>query len=215
MRRSITIDGGLHVYFHPPHAIQACYGGIVLPYTALDKYLNRSEAARIGWSISSSKPASQMTETGNSSNTRGGSSSNQAALGSLIKAKDAFLEARAGAEVASNAAFQRKVDEDNFLEILSQLKSGKLPSHTSAETSQEDNKLNSVYRLVQTGLGRDETKLQVRTIERQWIAYRDAWLRFAAVQYPNTDPNSLVYALTQRRVDQLSEFAALSQSAGK
>jgi hypothetical protein len=215
MRRSITIDGGLHVYFHPPHAIQACYGGIVLPYTARDKYLNRSEAARIGWSISSSKPASQMTETGNSSNTRGGSSSDQAALGSLIKAKDASLEARAGVEVASNAAFQRKVDEDNFLEILSHLKSGKLPSHTSAETSQEDNKLNSVYRLVQTGLGRDETKLQVRTIERQWIAYRDAWLRFAAVQYPNTDPNSLVYALTQRRVDQLSEFAALSQSAGK
>lgn len=40
---------GLHVMYSGPHAVQACYGDVVLPYARLKKFLNTQEAQRIHW----------------------------------------------------------------------------------------------------------------------------------------------------------------------
>lgn len=40
---------GLRVMYTGPHAVQACYEDIVLPYSRLKRYLNEQEATRINW----------------------------------------------------------------------------------------------------------------------------------------------------------------------
>lgn len=40
---------GLHVMYTGPHAVQGCYGQVVLPYKSLKKYLQAKEAKRIRW----------------------------------------------------------------------------------------------------------------------------------------------------------------------
>ena len=40
---------GLHVMYAGSHAVQACYGEVVLPYARLKKFLNTQEAKRIHW----------------------------------------------------------------------------------------------------------------------------------------------------------------------
>jgi uncharacterized protein YecT (DUF1311 family) len=233
---------GLHVYPQPAHVIQACYDDIVLPYATLEDYLNRDEATRLGFDsqkknakTSSLRDLFQKPEiSGNTGRrnaviqmlTRDWSKSDLQALASLLKAKNDFLSERTLAEtyddgVPSDLAKenQREDDENDFLDTLLQIDEGNLPSQSDFSVQQLDKRLNSTYRSVQAGdeeiwLSADEiTKTGVRDTERLWMAYRDAWVHLVSVKYPKTNPNSLHYALTQRRLGQLLELAQLRQSS--
>ncbi|MBC8741838.1 hypothetical protein F6X40_35405 [Paraburkholderia sp. UCT31] len=158
--------------------------------------------------------------------TRGWSKSDRAALAPLLTAKDAFLDARACDETVNDGVpgylaqgYQREADEDSFSKTFRRVAKGKLRLHTSKESSDEDGKLNEVYRFVQTGDevvwsqgSGDVTKSGVQETERRWIAYRDAWVRFASVKFPDMPRASLIFALTKERVSQLLELAEIRRN---
>jgi uncharacterized protein YecT (DUF1311 family) len=50
------------------------------------------------------------------------------------------------------------------------------------------------------------TKADVRAAQRLWLAYRDAWVRFAALRYAAIPADALTAALAARRVKQLTSL---------
>ena len=50
------------------------------------------------------------------------------------------------------------------------------------------------------------TKADVRTAQRLWLKYRDAWVRFAALRYPAVSADALKATLTQWRAQQLGKI---------
>lgn len=50
------------------------------------------------------------------------------------------------------------------------------------------------------------TRADVRTAQRLWLKYRDAWVRFAALRYPAVSADALKATLTQWRAQQLGKI---------
>ena len=46
----------------------------------------------------------------------------------------------------------------------------------------------------------------IRTAQRAWLRYRDAWLAFARIRYPQLNADSLRAALTEKRTASLQQF---------
>jgi uncharacterized protein YecT (DUF1311 family) len=136
----------------------------------------------------------------------------------LRKATDAFARsvgenetdlsgtARAAMSIGAQAAVQ-----DELLADLRAAEGGKLPGGTGAGFAAADKALNDVYRKVMAlpvdGQGRvgdtTVTKNGIRTTQRAWIAYRDAWTAFAQARYPSVPAAAWQARLTERRTAQL------------
>lgn len=54
--------------------------------------------------------------------------------------------------------------------------------------------------------GSTVTKASVRATQRLWLAYRDAWVRFAALRYPTMSADALKATLTQWRAAELGKI---------
>ena len=150
--------------------------------------------------------------------TRGYDAGQQQALAALRKAAEAFFQAHSGNEIdlsgSARGAFQvadRQHSEQLFLDGLKALEAGKLPA---ADAQQADARLNAVYRRVMANpdLHPDKdgssasgtiTTNGVRADQRLWLAYRDAWLRFAAARKPALSPDAVSAWLTAQRTDEL------------
>lgn len=92
----------------------------------------------------------------------------------------------------------------------------RLPAAEKFESAEAD--LNRAYQRLMELPGTNENhpdRLEWSTIEKSgvrstqlaWLAYRDAWVRFAAERYPEISAASLKTALTQRRNKQLARLA--------
>ncbi|GGY12134.1 DUF1311 domain-containing protein [Massilia dura] len=136
----------------------------------------------------------------------------------LRKAADAFARsvgenetdlsgtARAALSIGAQAAVQ-----DELLADLRAAEAGKLPGGTEAGFTAADKGLNDVYRNVMALPADDQgrvghttvTKSDIRTTQRAWIAYRDAWTAFAQARYPAVPAAAWKARLTGRRAAQL------------
>lgn len=71
----------------------------------------------------------------------------------------------------------------------------------------DDAALNRIYgELIKSDQTDNVPASAIRAAQRSWLAYRDAWLAFAAVRYPEVPSDSLKSALTQWRVKQLQRL---------
>jgi len=112
-------------------------------------------------------------------------------------------------------AIEARTDELNlFLDDLQGFEAGHFPEvHTSHETAVVDQELNQAYKEVlamqpdqDNRFGLSEITLEgVRATERNWIAYRNAWVDFGRLRYRKLDAASLQYSLTKRRVAELED----------
>jgi hypothetical protein len=92
---------------------------------------------------------------------------------------------------------------DQFADLLQRLDSGRAPSFTAGQLRTEDLQLNQAY---QARLA-DERQYDapgispesIQNAQRAWLRYRDAFLAFAAVKYPDVPRDSLAAWLTQNR----------------
>lgn len=114
--------------------------------------------------------------------------------------------ARAAMSIAARAAVL-----DELLADLRAAEQGKVPAGSDAGFAAADKALNDVYRQVMA-LPADEqgrvayttvTKPDIRTTQRAWIAYRDAWTAFAQARYPAVPAAAWKTRLTKRRTAQL------------
>ncbi len=131
----------------------------------------------------------------------------------LQKASDDYIEAH-GREVYQGGTIRNlrtnEVEErqrDKFLKAIQLFESGHLPKGSHADFERADIDLNATYKKTLTlaaaqdfqddnGLIKPE---EIRNAERAWLKYRDAWVDFARIHYPDTDPNAWLTLLTRNR----------------
>jgi hypothetical protein len=134
----------------------------------------------------------------------------------LRKAADAYFGLRSDAEVdlsgTGRGAFEieeRRSLENDFLALIESLERGKFLFSSKKQLAQADGKLNAVYQRIQKNPDfayGTVTREGIKKTQRAWIAYRDAWVAFAAGKYTAVSPESIKTRLTQKRTKMLTEF---------
>jgi uncharacterized protein YecT (DUF1311 family) len=88
------------------------------------------------------------------------------------------------------------------------------PSFTTDELTVADASLNEAFEKVLAGLavtcsGRDSgclSQATFRDVQRDWIRYRDAWVTFAGLRWPQVTPESWLTLLTRERTAQINQL---------
>ncbi|MBS1189758.1 MAG: hypothetical protein H6R10_1550 [Rhodocyclaceae bacterium] len=146
----------------------------------------------------------------------------QPAFDRLEKAAEAFAQARGELETdamgtarAAMAIAASGTESDLFVQDLERFEKGDLPRFTKAQFDQLDRALNQVFRKImqaKTAAGGDTLgfstigKADVRSAQKLWLKYRDAWVAFGRLRYPAVEPHGWMALLTERRVAQLTEM---------
>jgi hypothetical protein len=130
----------------------------------------------------------------------------------MRSAHEAYAQAHGSGEVdlsgTARAAMAIAAEDslrNELVELLERLGSGRPLPASAARLEAEDSALNAAYRrrLRQVG-GEDAgigavTAAGVRAAERAWLRYRDSFLAFAAVKYPEVPQAGLAALLTRQR----------------
>jgi len=143
----------------------------------------------------------------------GWSAAEKQALARLRKAHEAFAQASGGGEVDHSGTLRAAMEigaeeklRDELLAMIRQLEAGKAPAYGHAQYVAADAALNAAYRKELQGVEPNSgvgavTRDGIREAQRAWLAYRDAFLAFAAVRYPKLPRESLATWLTLKRID--------------
>lgn len=134
------------------------------------------------------------------------------AFDQLLAATRAYSKARGGETDLSGTARAALVvaaesgELDWLHEHLAAFEQGKLQLPPPARFARTDAQLNRRYQALMNtpgALAGTTTRVEVRTAQRAWIVYRDAWVRFAGLRYPALPADALKTTLTQARFQQL------------
>ncbi len=145
-----------------------------------------------------------------------------AAFDQLVAATRAFATARRSETDMTGTgrgafSVQAEAREKEWLrEHLAAFEKGtfKAPAPTLAAADAELNRIYQAMLAAPSGDANHPTRLpsstvekaDVRTAQRLWIAYRDAWVRFAKLRYPALPPATLQAMLTDWRVQQFARM---------
>ena len=133
------------------------------------------------------------------------------AFGRLRSAHEAYVEAHGSGEVdlsgTARAAMAINAEEalrDELNEVLERLRSGRALPTAASRLPAEDAALNAAYRKRLAQAGGETwpgavTPEGIRSAERAWLRYRDAFLAFAAAQFPRVPRDELAAWLTRQR----------------
>lgn len=134
----------------------------------------------------------------------------------LSKIADNYFDIRSDQEVdqtgSGRAAFtieELAAQKDFFLNTLEKLERRTMPQYSARQLEDADVKLNAVYRQIQKKTDLEwgsVTKEGIKTTQRAWLKYRDAWLKFCSKKYPGVSAASINTHLTLQRVKELEEF---------
>lgn len=138
------------------------------------------------------------------------------ALDRLVKANAAFatvhgdMETPRGGTGYNGFVVDARARETEWLrEHLAAFEKGVFKVPPPAQYAVDDAELNRLYGERMQPLSSDAdidtiSATDIRTTQRAWLAYRDAWLAFAALRYPQLPADSLKALLTQWRLRQLA-----------
>jgi uncharacterized protein YecT (DUF1311 family) len=93
---------------------------------------------------------------------------------------------------------------------LTAFEQGHLPAFTHADFLSADHTLNTTYSALIAHMDRDtgyctKPSTMIRDSERAWLRYRDAWLNFAKVRYPQIPAEAWLTYLTRQRTGWLQD----------
>lgn len=143
----------------------------------------------------------------------------QARYPALAKAFDAFVTAHADGEVDQSGTARAALviaEEDSvrrqFLKDFERLAARRWPAASTADARAADAALNLAYRKALKSLaagdaGTTVTPPDVRAAQRAWIAYRDAFIGFAALAAPEVSADAVAARLTRLRLADLEGLA--------
>ena len=139
------------------------------------------------------------------------------AFAALTKAMEAYASAHGGNETdlsgSLRAAFVIEAEDSvrtAFETDVSALAAGKLPMATAGDLARADAALNVAYRAAMAQTYPEMTGIRhegIRGAERAWIAYRDAFVRFAALRWPAVSADAVKTKLTRDRTSLLTDLA--------
>jgi uncharacterized protein YecT (DUF1311 family) len=99
-----------------------------------------------------------------------------------------------------------------FLNMLKGFKTSGFPSYSAKDLAEADATLNKHYQEALKSSAEDPCpygaeekelcvpQIEIRTMERAWIRYRDAWVAFGAIKWPQVPTESLRTYLTLRKI---------------
>jgi len=126
------------------------------------------------------------------------------AFAALRKATDTYFEISTAEEVDQSGTARgamaegaRQALEDRFLAILAHCEKGELPTGTAADYKKADAGDTSHGTVKAEG---------VRRAEVAWIKFRDAWVEFGKVKYPDVSADAWRTDLTRERTEDLKEL---------
>ena len=130
----------------------------------------------------------------------------------LEKAADEFFTASANNELDRSgtsrnafAIYHYSQLADGLVKALEAFEHGTLPRSTPDEFTRADAALNARYRQLQAqefpSAALSEVDFNtIKTAQRVWLRYRDAWVRFGAIKYPSVTADSWRTWLTRERI---------------
>ena len=135
----------------------------------------------------------------------------RAALDAFVAAHDGEVDlggtARAAMVIAEEQA-QRKA----FVALLERAEASKIPGASAARAQATDAQLNTTWRQLKATSDADvrsTIKLaNIQKSQRAWLRYRDAWVAFGHVRYPDVAASTWLAVLTEQRDKQLTELLA-------
>lgn len=133
----------------------------------------------------------------------------------MKKAFDAFVDAHGDGEVDLSGTAQGAEEDaeqdnarDQFAKDLKRLLAGRWPPAADAKAA--DTQLNASYRrAIAWAATKNDTTIKaedVHTAQRAWLAYRDAFARFAAAAAPAIGQEAVLAHLTRLRTAQLDQL---------
>jgi uncharacterized protein YecT (DUF1311 family) len=95
--------------------------------------------------------------------------------------------------------------------VIVAFETGQWPALSDQDFTTIDGRLNDLYKSIQNRLGGEDlsdppsgvTAAGIRKTQRVWLHYRDAWAKFAHLQYPQLSLIAWQAFVTQKRIDQL------------
>lgn len=139
------------------------------------------------------------------------------AFDSLRQSANKFFSTRVDNEIdASGSAHTayllgESIDlENDFIGSLENFENGQVPNFTSQQFSNADTKLNAIYKRIQTETKDASwgtiTNNGIMKTQREWLKYRDAWVKFGSIKYPAVSATSWKTYLTEKRIKMLEDF---------
>jgi uncharacterized protein YecT (DUF1311 family) len=142
----------------------------------------------------------------------------QTALATLRAALDAFVAAHDGeVDLGGTARAAMVIGEEEaqrqaFIALLERAEAGKTGAASMARAKATDAQLNATWRqLKATSDSKASATVKLADIQkaqRAWLLYRDAWVAFGKLRYPNVAASTWLALLTQQRDKQLAEVLA-------
>lgn len=116
--------------------------------------------------------------------------------------------ARAAIDIRTGASL-----EEDFISALKRFERGELPNFSRTEFGRTDAELNSVYSDIQAKGPKSlemgtVTPAGILKVQRVWLRYREAWVRFGQIRYPAVTPDSWRTWLTRERIERLRALLA-------
>lgn len=160
--------------------------------------------------------------------TRTWTAAERAHFQTLQTAMQAYAQASSDNEVdlggTGRAAFMIEREQqvrNDFLKLLETLQTAALPAASAADDQRADKQLNNVYHQIMAIKPDTDghidagtvTQSGIRTAQRAWLPYRDAWIAFAAAKYPQVTAASVRTALTRQRMSDLQDFVPEPRTA--
>ena len=134
------------------------------------------------------------------------------AFDQMLKAERTYARAHAAGEIdlsgTARAMYQIDAEQtlqDDLLAALRQFDAGRYPTGSAAAYREADARLNVAYRKALYGAGEHKTEYGavqpegIRQAERAWLKYRDAWIAFAKLRYPQVPSTPWLILLTKDR----------------
>jgi uncharacterized protein YecT (DUF1311 family)/TPR repeat protein len=143
----------------------------------------------------------------------------KAAFAKLVSAFETYLEAHDGQESNVEPHLRNSGGwvgdtpqwEEDFIATMHRFESGDLPSHTAAQYVEADRNLNAEYQEMlkvdpsaDPNLGDYPPSPEgLRDTQDIWLKYRDAWVAFGRLRYPQVSEVSWLTWITTQRFEQL------------
>jgi uncharacterized protein YecT (DUF1311 family) len=144
------------------------------------------------------------------------SEADKQALQNLQKSADHFFEVRSENEVdlSGTARAQEQIDEQaalrkGLLTLLQHAADGHLPVYTTQQSADADRRLNKIYQDIQNNqdfsMGTVD-RAGIKKTQFAWLKYRDAWVTFGKIKYPQISVDTWKTLLTEQRIKMLQDL---------
>jgi uncharacterized protein YecT (DUF1311 family) len=146
----------------------------------------------------------------------------KAAFDNISKTVSEFIDKRVANEVDLSGR-DRDIFEDDefntqtayFLSSIQDFEQGKLPFYTEKDLRENDKGLNENYTKIMNNKNFNYgtvTKDNIKTVEKVWMKYRDAWAKYGVILYPKSTAISWKTWATKTRTEQLKDFVEYGET---